>query len=113
MTMDRGVRHALVLADGDPPDRAALDEAWPGWAAGIDLIVAADGGVRAARSLGLGDIDLWVGDGDSIPAGGLDELRRAGIPIELAAEAKDESDIELAVMASVARGAAAVTILGA
>jgi thiamine pyrophosphokinase len=113
VTTVREVRHALVLADGDPPDRAALDDAWPGWAEGIDLIVAADGGVRSAGTLGLGGVDLWVGDGDSIPDGGLDELRRAGVPIELVAEAKDESDLELAVIAAVERGAGAVTILGA
>ena len=110
--MASGERHALILADGDPPDRAALDVAWPGWSNGIDLIVAADGGIRHAAGLGLGTVDLWVGDGDSLPAGGIAELRRSGIPMELAAADKDESDTELAVLAAVARGATRLTIVG-
>ena len=111
--MSTGARHALILADGDPPDRTALDAAWPGWSDGVDLIVAADGGARYAADLGLGAIDLWVGDGDSLTAGALDDLRRAGVPIELAESAKDESDTELAVMAAVDRGATRLTVLGA
>ena len=31
----------------------ALDAAWPGWAAGVELVVAADGGARHATALGL------------------------------------------------------------
>jgi thiamine pyrophosphokinase len=108
-----GSRHALILADGDPPDAAALAIAWPGWSDGIDLIVAADGGVRYAAGLGLGAVDLWVGDGDSVSPAELEELRRAGIPIELAASGKDESDTELAVLAAVDRGASSLTVLGA
>ena len=105
--------HALILADGDPPDPAALDRAWPGWSDGIDLIVAADGGAAYADSLGLGPIDLWVGDGDSLSPAALEALRRAGVPVELAAADKDESDTELAVLAALDRGATRLTILGA
>jgi thiamine pyrophosphokinase len=111
--VDSGSRHALILADGDPPDVAALDAAWPGWSNGIDLIVAADGGVRYAADLGLGPVDLWVGDGDSLSPTDLEELRRAGIPMELAATGKDESDTELAVLAAIDRGASRLTVLGA
>ena len=39
----------IVLADGDAPERAGLDAAWPGWADGVD-VVAADGGARHART---------------------------------------------------------------
>lgn len=111
--MASGSEHALILADGDPPEPAALDAAWPGWTNGIDLIVAADGGVRYAADLGLGEVDLWVGDGDSLSPTDLEELRRAGIPMELAATGKDESDTELAVLAAIDRGASRLTILGA
>ena len=103
---------ALVLADGDPPTQAGLDRAWPGWADGIDLVVAADGGARLAGALGLA-IDAWVGDGDSLGAAALDELRRSGIPIELAATDKDASDAELGLLAAIRAGAREVTILGA
>jgi thiamine pyrophosphokinase len=54
-----------------------------------------------------------VGDGDSLGEDGLARLRAAGIAVELAPVAKDESDTELAVLAAVRRGAARLTILGA
>ena len=103
---------ALVLADGDPPTRAGLDAAWPGWADGIDLVVAADGGARLAAALGL-RIDAWVGDGDSLGEAALDELRTAGVPIELAATDKEETDTELGLLAALRAGAREVTIVGA
>jgi len=104
--------HALVLADGDRPTRAGLDDAWPGWDAGVGLVVAADGGARLAADLGLA-IDLWVGDGDSLDADDIAALQRDGVPIERAPLDKDQSDTELAVIAAVHRGATAVTALGA
>jgi thiamine pyrophosphokinase len=108
----RGAPYAILVGDGDVPTRAALDAAWPGWAADADLVIAADGGALKAGLAGLLP-QLVVGDGDSLGASGLAEVRAAGIPLELAATAKDESDLELALLAAVARGAARVTILGA
>ena len=104
-------KHALVLADGGRPTRAGLDAAWPGWAEGVALVVAADGGARLAADLGV-EIDLWVGDGDSLGQVELDRLRASGVPIELAREDKDESDAELGLLAALRRGATEVTILG-
>ena len=104
--------HVLVLADGEVGPRDALDAAWPGWSEAIDLVIAADGGARHADSLGV-TIDLWVGDGDSLPAADLERLRAAGVAIERSPVEKDQSDTELAVDAAVARGAASITILGA
>ena len=106
-----GGRRALVLADGSPPTRAGLDAAWPGWADGIDYVVAADGGARLAGPLGL-RLDRWVGDGDSLPATDLAALKAGGIPVDLVRQDKDESDTELAVLAAAAV-AHDVTILGA
>ena len=57
--------HALIVADGEPPDAAALDATWPGWRDGIALIVAADGGAVAAHDAGL-VVDLVVGDADGV-----------------------------------------------
>jgi thiamine pyrophosphokinase len=94
------------------PSRATLDAAWPGWDAGADLVIAADGGARKAGRAGLRPA-LVVGDGDSLGESGLAEVRAAAIPLELAAAAKDESDLELAIIAAVARGARRLTILGA
>jgi thiamine pyrophosphokinase len=104
--------HAILVGDGDVPALAALDEAWPGWDADAWLVVAADGGATKAMAAGLAP-DLVVGDGDSLGAAGLAAVREAGIPVELAAVVKDESDLELAVLAALARGATRITILGA
>lgn len=103
---------SLILADGAVPSRALLDEAWPGWADGIELVVAADGGARHAPTLGV-RVDQWVGDGDSIDAAALDALAASGVEIRRAPVDKDESDAELAVLAAIEAGARTVTILGA
>ncbi len=107
-----GSTHAILVGDGDVPERVALDTAWPGWADGCSLVVAADGGALKAARAGLHP-DLVVGDGDSLGRVGRERLAAAGIPFELADEAKDESDLELAVAAAVTRSATRLTILGA
>ena len=103
---------AAILADGDAPNRAELDAAWPGWDDGLAFVVAADGGARHAAGLGV-RIDRWVGDGDSLPAAALEELRAAGIPVELVTAEKDETDTELALRAALDAGATDIVILGA
>ncbi len=103
---------AIVLADGGRPSRAGLDDAWPGWADAIDIVVAADGGAGLAPTLSL-RIDAWVGDGDSLDATGRAALRSAAIEPHPVATDKDESDTELGVLEAVRRGATDVTILGA
>jgi thiamine pyrophosphokinase len=105
-------RHALILADGAVPRPADIDRAWPGWDEGIDFVIAADGGARHAADVGR-TIDLWVGDGDSLGAEGVEALRAAGVPVKLASVDKDESDTELAIVAAARAGATRVTIVGA
>ena len=104
------MRALLVLA-GDPPDRAALDLAWPGWSADVGLVVAADAGAETAERLGALP-DLVVGDLDSLTTTALARLTAAGVAFETSPVDKDESDAELAVRAALARGAAALTIVG-
>jgi len=104
--------HALVVADGDVPSRAALDDAWPGWDDGVSLIVAADGGALRAAAMGLIPA-VVVGDLDSLDAAEVARLEATGIPIERTSVDKDESDAELAVLAAIARGAGRITVLGA
>ena len=103
--------HALIVADGACPTRASLDAAWPGWADGIRLVVAADGGERHAAALGF-RIDRWVGDGDSTSTAALDALVAEGVAVERSATDKDESDTELALVAAIEAGADEVSIVG-
>jgi thiamine pyrophosphokinase len=112
MSRAAGGRRAVVVADGDGPDRAALDASWPGWSDATELVIAADGGARTAERLGL-SIDLIVGDGDSLGAEDLERFRGAGAAVRTAPVDKDETDTELALLAAIARGASEVTIVGA
>jgi thiamine pyrophosphokinase len=107
-----GERRAIVIADGDAGSLPELDAAWPGWAAEVSLVVAADGGARFARPLGL-RLDRWVGDGDSIDPTLEAELAASGVPMRRVAVDKDESDSELALLEAVNAGATDVTVLGA
>jgi thiamine pyrophosphokinase len=104
--------HALILADGSVPPPATLELVWPGWSAGVDLVIAADGGARHAALIGRRP-DLWVGDGDSIDAADLAALEAAGVAVRRSPVDKDESDAELAILAAIDEGARRVTILGA
>ena len=96
--------HALIVADGDRPDLAALDATWPGWRDGVALIVAADGGAR--RRGPRARPSIWS-SGTAIRSArpALAELVAAGIAVECSPADKDESDTELAVLACLARGA--------
>jgi len=95
--------HAIVVADGAAPSRASLDAAWPGWDAGLELVIAADGGARHATALGL-RLDRWIGDGDSIDPGDLAALAATGVRVDRVAAEKDASDTELAVLAAIEAG---------
>ena len=104
--------HALILADGSVPPAATLERVWPGWSAGVDLVIAADGGARHAAVAGR-RLDLWVGDGDSIDPSDLAALEASGVAVRRSPVDKDESDAELAILAAIDAGARRVTILGA
>jgi len=61
-----------------------------------DYIICADGGTRHALELGLTP-DLVIGDMDSIDKQQWQELKNAGVPIELFPRDKNETDLELAL----------------
>lgn len=103
---------ALILADGEAPDRILLDLAWPGWADDVGLVIAADGGARHAGRLGV-SLDLWVGDGDSLDAAGMAALVAGDVPMQQVSPHKDESDTELAIHAALERGVDGLVLVGA
>jgi thiamine pyrophosphokinase len=107
-----GERHVLVVADGDVASRDVLDAAWPAWSDGIDVVIAADGGLLRAATLGMVP-DLLIGDLDSLPSVAVESAQADGIEVIRASVDKDESDTELALLEAVRRRATRVTVLGA
>lgn len=101
---------ALVFAGGDLNDGPAVQAALS--AAPGALIVAADSGARHALACGLMP-DLVVGDLDSLAADEVADLRARGVTIDQHPAHKDETDLELALIAACARGATWLRILGA
>lgn len=95
---------ALVLANGDPPSAALFAEL----RAGADLLVAADGGARAAIALGavpdavVGDLDSLGGARDAIPA---ERLHPDADP--------EATDLEKAVAWCLDAGCEAIDVAGA
>ncbi|GMR02038.1 MAG: thiamine diphosphokinase [Acidimicrobiia bacterium] len=76
-----------------------------------DLVIAADSGYDLCHTLGF-DVDLIVGDLDSITAEGLARATEAGVPIDRYPTDKDASDLELALQAAVRAGAMQIAIYG-
>jgi thiamine pyrophosphokinase len=101
------VRVAVVIGGGGPPTIARPDL---GDLGDDPLVVAADSGLAGARALGL-DVDLVVGDMDSVDAGVLAEAEVAGVAVERHPVAKDATDLDLALDAALARGAERLVVV--
>ena len=96
----------IVLAGGDPAD--------PGLAAYLPAgarVVAADSGLAQAAALGL-DVDLVVGDMDSVDTDLLAEVEAAGAAVERHSPDKNATDLELALGAAQRDGARRVIVIG-
>lgn len=98
--------HVVVLAGGDP-----VTTPLPLPLAPADLVIAADGGAAAARVLGL-DVDLLVGDLDSIDPELRDRLIAAGVEVERHPVAKDRTDLALALDAAMRHRPRRLTVVG-
>ena len=96
---------ALVFAGGDPPDPAEV-------LTDVEFVVAADSGLEHALALGV-EVDVVVGDLDSVNPAALDVAVAAGAIVEVHPTEKDATDLELALEAAIARGATSVRVLGA
>jgi thiamine pyrophosphokinase len=97
---------AIVLLGGDTVDIPTL-----GTIPADSLVVAADSGVELARLLGL-DVDVVVGDMDSISPTALSALRALGTEVVRHPADKNESDAELALRFVRDRGIQRVIIVG-
>jgi thiamine pyrophosphokinase len=74
-------------------------------------VVAADGGLDRAASLGLA-VDVVVGDLDSVSPAALARAEAEGARVVRHPAAKDATDLELALDEAVALGAARVLVVG-
>ena len=98
--------YALVIAGGDPPDQSILDGVRD-----AELVVAADCGLRVARTHGF-SIDLVVGDLDSVSTGDVAWAEAEGAKILKVPENKDYTDLELAIEQSAAAEILHIVVLG-
>lgn len=100
------VRHVLVLTGGEPvvpPLPRRLPDA--------DMIIAADSGLAVAGVLGV-EVDVVVGDLDSVQPSALHAARMGGALIERHPVDKDRTDLEIAVDAARDAGAETLTVIG-
>ncbi len=99
-------RPAIVFAGGDPPPASVADHL-----AHDVLVIAADSGLEHALALGR-DVDLVVGDFDSVDPQMLDRVEATGATVERHPVEKDATDLELALVAALSRGAPSITVVG-
>ena len=91
----------VVVASGPGPDVAVPDGG---------TVVAADGGLDRAAELGL-EVDILVGDLDSVSSATLARAESAGTRIVRHPVAKDATDLELALDEAAALGARRVLVI--
>ena len=103
-------RRAAVFLNGEYP--AGDDEFYARRFAAADLRIAADGGYAALRALGLRP-EVLVGDFDSLSGEALAAAAAEGVEIVRLPVRKDETDAEAAVALALARGCAAIDLMGA
>jgi thiamine pyrophosphokinase len=77
-----------------------------------DWLIAADGGYHLVKALKLAP-SLVIGDLDSLKEQDLEEIKQSKIPLQRFPQEKDETDLELAINAAVARGSRSIRIVGA
>jgi len=89
----------VIVGGGGPPSGGGARQL----AAGADAtVIAADSGLEPALKLGL-DVSAVVGDMDSVDPAVLAAAEAAGIPLQRHPEAKDATDLDLALDAALAR----------
>ena len=93
----------VAAGEADPGIRAYLPD-------GAE-VVAADGGADTALALGL-EVAVVVGDFDSVTPEGLAAVEAAGAQVQRHPDAKDATDLELALDVAIERGAERIVVVG-
>ncbi len=101
---------ALIFANGDIDDGMMVQRALAH--AQDALLIAADGGVRVAEHYGVTP-QVIIGDMDSVTPEALERLTTSGALALRYPPAKDETDLELALLYAVERGATWIRVIGA
>jgi len=98
----------VIIANGNAPNETTVRR----WLDSATRLFCADGGARAALSLGLRP-DIVVGDLDSLDGAQQAQLAALGCRLAVYPVAKDWTDLELALKLAMEEGATEVVILGA
>lgn len=96
----------LIFANGDPASREIVRH----WMQPDAIVIAADGGARNALAVGVAP-DTVIGDLDSLPDAIRIDLEGHGARFIVHPARKNETDLELAVLHALERGATEVVIL--
>jgi len=99
--------HVVILANGLWEDCEQIRRS----ACAADIVVAADGAWAKARRLGI-DVDLVVGDLDSLDEAGLEQLIASTVPVKRFSVDKDRTDTEIAVDLALEWNARWITVCG-
>ncbi len=99
---------AVIFANGDFAPPADLQARL----AATQLVIAADGGAEHARAAGRRP-DVVIGDLDSLSADLLAEFEEQGVQVIRHPVAKDETDLELALLHARDAGATQITVFAA
>lgn len=104
------MKTSLIFANGDINDGAMVRRALA--EAGDALLLAADGGARVAEHYGVMP-GVVIGDMDSIAPETLERLAANGARVLRYPPAKEETDLELALLYAVEQGATWIRVIGA
>lgn len=106
--------YGLIFANGDLNDGVAVRVAlrFPAHESKTQYVIAADGGLRHVQALGLRP-DLVIGDLDSADPDQLQDAIAAGVEVRRYPPAKDETDLELALLAAAACNCDPIRLLAA
>jgi thiamine pyrophosphokinase len=97
----------IIIANGERPTQDAIQY----WLRPDDRIVCADGGAQHALALGLRP-DVVIGDLDSLDEPAQVQLAALGARFVVHPTAKDETDLELALLLAAQEGATEIVVLG-